>query len=135
MLIFQHLVSTTCVVCGELNEFTIRKCLKKDVVISNPMGWNTEENMKRSATVAVELLREESSFSPIPTPSDLKEKKSLIFEFPESNRNLPQNQLNKQPDQSGIVPVLAQPDLHSSPKMLFDIGISNDEISRQVSIF
>lgn len=126
------MVSTTCVVCGDLNEFTIRKCLKKDVLTLNPLGFNTEENMKRAATVTVELLREEASFSPIPTPSDLKEKKSLIFEFPESNQHKSQGQLNKKPDQSGIVSFLPQPDLYSAPKMLFTIGISKDEISRQV---
>ena len=126
------MVSTSCVVCGELNEFVIRKCLKKDIVLTNPMGWNTEENMKRSTTVTVELLREESSFSPIPTPSDLKEKKSLIFEYPESNHQVSQGRLNKQTDQSGIQPILSQPDLLSSPKMLFTLGLSKDEISRQV---
>ena len=126
------MVSTSCVVCGELNEFVIRKCLKKDIVLTNPMGWNTEENMKRSTTVTVELLREESSFSPIPTPSDLKEKKSLIFEYPESNHQVSQGRLNKQTDQSGIQPILSQPDLLSSHKMLFTVGLSKDEISRQV---
>ena len=96
------------------------------------MGWNTEENLKTSATVTIELLKEESSFSPIPTPSDLKEKKSLIFEFPESNHQVPQGQVNKHTDQSGIQAVLPQPDLLSSPKLLFSVGISKSEISRQV---
>ena len=96
------------------------------------MGWNTEENLKTSATVTVELLKEESSFSPIQTPSDLKEKKSLIFEFPESNQHVSQGQVNKNTDQSGIQAVLPQPDLLSSPKLMFTVGVSKSEISRQV---
>jgi len=52
------------------------------------MGWNTEENMKRTTTVSMELIKEQSSFSPMPIPSDHKEKKSLIFEFPESNHQV-----------------------------------------------
>jgi hypothetical protein len=129
---FNHLVSTTCVVCGEPNEFTIRKCLKKDIVSQNPMGWNTEENLESTAVVSIELLREESSFSPINTPSDLKEKKSLIFEYPESNRPESQGRLNKQMDEFGIQAVLAQPDLHSAPKMLFKTETSQNVISRQI---
>ena len=96
------------------------------------MGWNTEENMKSSATVSVELLKEESSFSPIPAPSDLKEKKSLIFEFPESNRNTLQGKVSKRTDQSGIQAVLEQPDLLSAPKMLFTPEVSKSEVSRQI---
>ena len=126
------MVSTTCVVCGEINEFVIRKCLKKDIVSQNPMGWNTEENMKTSTTVSVELLKEESHFSPINTPSDLKEKKSLIFEFPESNHHSTEQQVNNHADQSGIKAVLPQPDLLSSPKMLFATGASKKDITRQV---
>jgi len=96
------------------------------------MGWNTEENMKTSATVSVELLKEESSFSPIPSPSDLKEKKSLIFEFPESNRNTLQGKVSKHTDQSGIQAVLEQPDLLSAPKMLYTSEVSKSEVSRQI---
>ena len=127
------MVSTTCVVCGDLNEFVIRKCLKKDMTTQNPLGWNTEENLKSSATVTIELLKEESSFSPIPTPSELKEKKSLIFEFPESNKQQQnQGQVDRHIDQSGIQAVLPQPDLRSSPQQLFQTGLSKSEISRQV---
>jgi hypothetical protein len=119
-------------VCGELNEFVIRKCLKKDVVSQNPMGWNTEENTKSSATVSIELLKEETSFSPINTPSELNEKKSLIFEFPESNQQVSVGQVDKHTDQSGIRAVLPQPDLLSAPKMLFPTGNSKEETKRQV---
>jgi hypothetical protein len=129
---FQRSISTTCVVCGDLNEFVIRKCLKKDIGLANPMGWNTEENFKSSATVSIELLKEESSFSPIPTPSDLKEKKSLIFEYPESNQHHSQGQIKKRIDQSGIQAILSQPELNSSPKLLFTVGVSKHEISRQI---
>ena len=103
------------------------------------MGWNTEENILSSATVSIELLREESNFSPIQTPSDLKERKSLIFEFPESNQHLNQQQQRQQqrlqqqhPDQSGIMAVLPQPDLVKAPKTIYSVGISKDEIKQQV---
>ena len=96
------------------------------------MGWNTEENVKSSATVSLELLKEESSFSPINTPSNLQEKKSLIFEFPESNTQVSQGQVDKHTDQSGIRAVLPQPDLLSAPKMLFTTGNAKGDIIRQV---
>ena len=118
--------------CGELNEFVIRKCLKKDVISQNPMGWNTEENVKSSATVSIELLKEETSFSPINAPSEMNEKKSLIFEFPESNQQVSIGQVDKHTDQSGIRAVLPQPDLLSAPKMLFTTGNSKEETRRQV---
>ncbi len=81
---FKHLVSGTCIVCGNLDEFVIRKCLKKDITIKNPMGWKTEEKIQSSAIISTVLMREETTFEPIEIPSQLKEKKSLIFEIVES---------------------------------------------------
>jgi len=130
---YTHLVSSTYVVCGDLNKFVIRKALKKDIVSMNPMGWNTEENIKRSVTISMELLKEETSFRPMDIPSDHKEKKSLIFEFPEANRQLNNNgQVDKEAQEYGIQAVLAQPDLKSAPKMLFTTGINKHEITRQI---
>ena len=96
------------------------------------MGWNTEENFISSATVTIELLKEESNFSPIQAPSDLKEKKSLIFEFPESTQHIQQQQMNKHVDQSGIRAVLPHPELLTAPKTLYTVGISKKEMSQQV---
>lgn len=79
---FQHLVSTTCYVCGNLEAFTVRKCLKKDIVSLNPMGWNTNENVKRSTTIVLDLIKENSSFKPLDI-QETKKKSSLIYEFHE----------------------------------------------------
>lgn len=62
-----------------MDKFVIRKCYKKDVASLNPYGWNTEENIKRTTTVLLELIEEKSPSRAIEI-QDGKEKDSLIFE-------------------------------------------------------
>lgn len=129
-----HMVSTSCIVCGDLDKFVIRKCLKKDALMTNPLAWNTDEKVRSAATVLIELLKEESRFSPIQTPDNLKEKKSLVFEYPESNQRVSGKQANyHRAEQAGIVAVLEQPDLKSAYKMpITNLAKSKSDISRQV---
>ena len=125
---FQHLVSGTCIVCGNLDQFVIRKCLKKDITIKNPLGWKTDEKLKSSAIISTVLMREETTFKPVEIPLQLKEKKSLIFELVET-----------QDQQYGDL--MPQPDLLSSPRLPFqaDIFFGNrteqivDELTRIAS--
>ena len=130
---FQHIVSSTCIVCGEINKFVIRECLKKDVTITNPMTWNTKEKFQSSATVFIQLIKEELNFRPIDILPELKEKKSLIFEFPESNNDDDNpGHLSGHTDSSGIRPVLSMPDLLMSPQMLFSAEIPTEHVSQMI---
>ncbi len=91
------MVSTTCYVCGEMDKFVIRKCFKKDVGSVNPFGYNTEEKIKHTSTVLLELLEEKSPSKPIEV-QDGKEKDSLIFELEQDESRGPygkvENHLN-----------------------------------------
>jgi len=135
-----HLSSTSYIVCGELNEFTIRKSVTKNTIMSNPTGWNTEEKMKSTARVSLELLKEGPIESPIHVSAN-KEKKSLIFEFPEQTVWSPRpihSQMSEQEQQkeaaiTGQKPILPKPDLYSAPKQLIPVSLTKQEIAQQIA--
>ena len=120
----QHLVSTRCVVCGDVNQFTIEKCVANDILTQNPLNWNTEEKMQSSAHISLQLIRQEPWFSPMEVPTELKQKSSLIFEF--SSYVTPEHIHQVSPG------LLEQPDLYSADSMLFEAHISIANVSYQI---
>ena len=121
----QHLVSTSCVLCGDVNQFTIEKCVANDILTQNPLNWNTEEKMQSSAHISLQLIRQEPVFSPMEVPTEMKQKSSLIFEFssyvtPEHIHQVSQGLL------------LEKPDLYSADSMLFEAHISIANVSYQI---
>lgn len=127
--VFTHLVSTTCYVCGEMDKFVIRKCYKKDVASLNPYGWNTEENIKRTTTVLLELIEEKSPSRAIEI-QDGKEKDSLIFEVQDHEES--RGSYGKEIEELGIKPVLPLPKLLSSPSASFGGKYNKHEIRKMI---
>jgi len=127
--VFTHMVSTTCYVCGEMDKFVIRKCFKKDVGTVNPFGYNTEEKIKHTSTVLLELLEEKSPSRPIEV-QDGKEKDSLIFELIDHEES--RGSYGKEIEELGIKPVLPLPKLLSSPSASYRGKYNKQEIKKMI---
>lgn len=139
--LFTHISATNYIVCGhEINDFVIRKTVTENTIMATPLAWTTEERMRNKATVTLELLKEESSFTPFQIPSNKKTKQTLIFEYPEKSQWDSRSQIESQrPQQShedrdmSIQPVLPKPSLTDAPKMLIPVNLPKEDIARQVS--
>ena len=135
--LMNHISTTTYVVCGnDPRDFKIRKSITENVIRA-PAGWRTEEEFQNKAKIILELIKETSVSSPIPEPSNPKELKSLVFEFPAEYRSHMSNGLSEQErdtieQESGIRPVMPQPDLRSAPKMLVPVEVQPQELMRQI---
>merc|ERR1712015_69814 len=80
-----HVSSSNYIVCGdEIRDFVIRKSVTTNAISAMP-AWKTDERFLSKAEVVVELLKQETVFTPLVMPTSLKEIKTLIFEYPETS--------------------------------------------------
>ena len=130
--------SSTTYVCGELSEFNIRKIVVDDQVVSNPVGYNTEQKEETRTRIMLELIKQEAISAEIEKPSTARKEASLVYAYPEQ-RSL-KNQMSSEVVQQTYelletVPVLPQPTLEEAPKSLVPLSLPNDQvISKVVSI-
>ena len=103
-------------------------------------GWKVEESLINKARIALTLLKEESTQTPMPAPSTQKEYETLYFEYPEASmsgkkslsQKLSKEEKDKIEQETGIRPILPKPDLKSAPNMLVAVNMQEEEISRQI---
>jgi len=130
-----HLSTTTTFVCGELNEFYVRKVVVKNIIKASPMGFNTEEKVQTTSQINMELLKVKSISERLPLPSNTKEIKSLIYAYPEQTSgltNIPEEIIRESESILGIRPVLPQPGLTEAPKTLIPVALPKHQIISQV---
>ena len=93
------------------------------------MIWNTKEKLRSTAAVSIRLVQQSSNFVPIDILPELKEMKSLVFEFPVANQEVGEHHCNKHRHSGhGSGAVLPQPDLLSRPRILFNPEIPSEVI-------
>ena len=129
------MVSSTTYVCGHLSAFNIRKIVLDDSVVTNPIGYNTEQRLRTSTRIMMELLKKGSISSRIPDNlPQVRKETSLVYTYPEQAAL--KNQMSAEVIQKtqfivGTVPVLPQPGLTESPTSLVPVRLPKQEIMRQ----
>jgi len=137
--LMNHISATNYIVCGnDIRDFVIRKTETVNEIIATT-GWKTEETLRNKGVVSMTLLKEESINQPMPQPQSQKEYQTLYFEYPQQsmesshslNKKMSKQEKDKIQQESGIRPVLPQPDLRSAPHMLVPVNIQEQEVYRQ----
>jgi hypothetical protein len=122
-VVVKQMSTSTCFVCGEEEEFVIRKCFAKSRLLGSPLARKTKEKLDSVSIVNIELLTRTSNISfpiQILPISDLKEKKSLIFEFEGSSSLV---------SEKNYLPL---PDLKSAPsKNPFGLDLLHQDVVEQ----
>ena len=118
---FQQSSTSTCFVCEEHNEFIVRRCQGKSVILQSQFEKKKTEKLQTTSIINVKLLQRKFNFSPINLPTNLKEKESLIFEY---ESDISGNKLTKN--------FLQMPNLKSaSNKNPFGLEISREQVVNQ----
>lgn len=92
--------------------------------MTNPMGYHiTEEKTSLKARINLTLLKKKSGgFSPLPKPTNPKQKQSLAYEFAKGEPMSPEGSKNIAPGKSvkadGFEPIMPMPDMHSASSLL-----------------
>mgnify|MGYP001168426361 FL=1 len=131
----QHVSATNYIACGnDIRDIIIRKSVTENAISAVAMGWKTEETMRNTAKVTMELLEAKQSFTPFRPATAAKELKSLIFEIPEARqeRHLSVEEKQQIELETGIKPQLKKPDLRSAPNRFTKVDLSAHEIKQQV---
>lgn len=130
-----HVSATNYIACGnDIRDIIIRKSVTENAISAVAMGWKTEETMRNTAKVTMELLEAKQSFTPFRPATAAKELKSLIFEIPEARqeRHLSVEEKQQIELETGIKPQLKKPDLRSAPNRFTKVDLSAHEIKQQV---
>jgi len=135
--LINHITTTTTYVCGELNDFKVRKAVNNFVISHSPMGFETEERILSRSQVIVELLKTKPITQRLPVPSSTKVIKSLVYAYPEqmSEQSLStvDQEISRQTEEIlGVRPLLPQPGLTEAPKSLIPVTITKETIIPQV---
>merc|ERR1712168_1638489 len=115
-------VSTThTFVCGELDQFVVRKIAHKRIADQTITGYNTEEIAVSPSQVNMSLLKMKPITSRMALPADTKTINSIIYSFPiEGQQTVGEQGLNpeiikKTEELMGFTPLLPQPTLTQAP--------------------
>jgi len=131
-----HTSTTTTVICGELNDFVVRKAVHSDERQIAPLGLNTEEKTVSLTKIHMELLGMESITERLPVATDVKTIESLVYSYPEQTSSqestIEQEVMSETEAILGIRPVLPQPGLVEAPPALIPVSITKEQIIPQV---
>jgi len=129
-----QLTTTVAYVCGELNEFKIRKVVTSDVINHLPMGFETEERILTTSKVVLELLETKPVTQRIPVPSSTRVISSLVYAYPQqaTEQTLDAEIVRQTEEIQGVRPVLPQPGLIEAPVSLIPVKLSTENIIREV---
>jgi len=140
--IMTQLSTTSYLVCGEsMKNFIVRKVNSDNSAVVNPLSWNTnEEKITTTSRVSLLLIKvKNGGFSPLPRPSQTKEKKSLIFDYPvgealssESQEDLELRISSVGPTEPEFRPVFPKPDMTSAPRTVMPRYIPVHEMIHQI---
>ena len=130
------MTSSTTYVCGDLSEFTIRKLVVDDQIVSNPVGYNTEQKEVTRTRIMLELIKQETIKTEIEQPSNATKETSLVYVYPEQRRL--ENQMSSEvvqqtQDLIDTVPVLPQPTLEDASKSLIQSSLPSDQVVLKVA--
>jgi len=128
-------VSTTnTFVCGELNEFIVRKVAHKRVTAATITGYKTEERATSPSQVNMSLLKIRSITSRLNVPTTTVTLKSLVYGYPllgSGHEELNQEIVEKTEELLGLRPLMPQPGLTTAPHNLI-LDLNNDQIIPQI---
>jgi len=119
--------TTNTFVCGELNEFVIRKVAHKRIAEATVTGYNTEERATSPSQVNMSLLKINNITSRLNVPSSVNVIKSLVFGYPgqiSGEEQLNQEVVEKTEELMGMRPLLPQPGLTNAPhNIIMDLNM------------
>ena len=129
------MVSSTTYVCGHLSAFNIRKIVLDDTIVNNPIGYNTDQRLRTSTRIMMELMKTGSISTRLPALPQTREETSLVYTYPEQDAL--KNQMSADVVQKsqlilGTVPVLPQPGLTDAPKSLIPVRLPKQEMITKV---
>jgi len=131
-----HLTTTVAYICGELSEFKVRKTVTSDVISHSPLGYNTDEKVRTTSKVVLELLESKPVTQRIPLASTSSTKliSSLVYAYPQqaTEQTLDAEIVRQTEELQGVRPVLPQPGLIEAPLSLIPIKLSTENIIREV---
>merc|ERR1711962_553388 len=111
--------STNIYVCGELNEFTVRKISHKRIAENTLTGYNTLEKSTAPSMVTMSLLKVKSISARLNVPNTTRVVRSLVFEFPRVEGRLAgeptQEVIERTEELLGMRPILPMPTLTQAP--------------------
>merc|ERR1712121_60920 len=127
--------STNIYVCGELNEFTVRKISHKRVAESSLTGYNTLEKSTAPSMVTMSLLKVKSISARLNVPNTTRVVRSLVFEFPRVEGRLagePTQEVTERTEELlGMRPILPMPTLTQAPHNIV-IDLNKEEIMPKI---
>jgi len=108
-------------VCGELNEFVVRKVSHKRIAEQTPTGYNTEERAVSPSQVNMSLLKIKPITARLTIPATTRILKSIVYSFPieglqtSGDEQLSPEIVEKTEELMGVIPLLSQPTLTQAP--------------------
>merc|ERR1719385_326595 len=116
------IVSTTnTYVCGELNEFVVRKVAHKRILDQTITFYNTDESAVSPSQVNMSLLKIKPITARMAVPAATITLKSIVYGFPiegqqiGGEQQLSQEIIEKTEELLGVTPLLPQPSLTQAP--------------------
>merc|ERR1719295_1591261 len=115
------IVSTNTYVCGELNEFVVRKVAHRRIADQTITGYNTDESAVSPSQVNMSLLKIKPITTQIDVPATTITLKSIVYGFPiegqqtTGEQQLSQEIIEKTEELMGLTPLLPQPSLTQAP--------------------
>jgi len=122
-------------VCGELNEFVVRKVAHKRISELTPAGYNTEERAVSPSQVNMVLLKVRSITARLTVPATTRIIKSIVYSFPMEvtgeEQLLSQEIVEKTEELIGMRPLLPQPTLVHAPHNVL-LSLPKEKIIPQI---
>jgi hypothetical protein len=130
-----HMSSSTTYICGHLSDFNVRKLVVDDVMVANPVGYNTEERLKTTTRVMMELLKKQAISAKIEIPAQTRREGSLVYTYPDeesSRHHMSAEVVRLTQIILGTTPIFPQPTLFEAPKALIPVRLPKAEIKAQI---
>ena len=127
--------SSTTYICGHLSDFNVRKLVVDDAMVANPVGYNTEESLKTTTRVMMELLKKEAISAKIDIPFQTRREGSLVYTYPDeesSRHHMSAEVVRLTQIILGTTPIFPQPTLFEAPKLLIPVRLPKQEIKAQI---
>merc|ERR1711970_239126 len=129
--------TTNTYVCGELNEFVVRKVAHRRIADQTITGYNTEERAVSPSQVNMSLLKIKPITSRMALPADTKTISSIVYGFPIEGQQVPGEQglnqeiIEKTEELMGMTPLLPQPTLTQAPHNVL-LSLPKEKIIPQI---
>merc|ERR1712121_390144 len=131
------LSTTHTYVCGEFNEFVVRKVSHKRIADQTITGYNTEERAVSPSQVNMSLLKIQPIATRMAIPANTKTINSIVYGFPIEGQQIAGEQMlsqeivEKTEELMGLTPLLPQPTLTQAPHNVL-LSLPKDKIIPQI---